>query len=69
MGMEGNTALMLMDMEQEHPHYEKLLNLRKYIQAGADLTNNMRNPRDGCSEGRKPSFSSMMRKGSWMSAA
>jgi two-component system cell cycle sensor histidine kinase/response regulator CckA len=36
--MQGNTSLMLLDVDSGHPHYEKLKNIEQYVHRGADLT-------------------------------
>ena len=38
MGILGNTSLMSLDIDSRHQHYEKLMNIEKYVQSGADLT-------------------------------
>jgi two-component system cell cycle sensor histidine kinase/response regulator CckA len=38
MGMQGNTSLMLLNIDTGHPHYDKLKNIQKYIENGAALT-------------------------------
>jgi len=38
MGILGNASLMTFDLESNHPHYEKLKNIERYVQSGADLT-------------------------------
>jgi two-component system cell cycle sensor histidine kinase/response regulator CckA len=38
MAMQGNTSLMLLDVDSSHPHYEKLKNIEQYVHRGADLT-------------------------------
>jgi len=38
MGVQGYTSIMLLDMESDHPHYDKLKSVEQYIQRGADLT-------------------------------
>jgi two-component system, cell cycle sensor histidine kinase and response regulator CckA len=38
MGIQGNTSLALMDIGPDHPHYEKLKSIEKYVKAGSDLT-------------------------------
>jgi nitrogen-specific signal transduction histidine kinase len=38
MGILGNTSLMSLDIDPRHQHYEKLMNIEKYVQSGADLT-------------------------------
>ncbi|OEU67498.1 MAG: hypothetical protein BBJ57_04655 [Desulfobacterales bacterium PC51MH44] len=38
MGILGNTSLMSLDIDPRHQHYEKLMNIEKYVQSGAELT-------------------------------
>jgi PAS domain S-box-containing protein len=38
MGMQGNTSLMLLNIDTRHPHYDKLKSIEKYIENGAALT-------------------------------
>ena len=38
MGVQGYTSIMLLDIESDHPHYEKLKSVEQYIQRGAELT-------------------------------
>ncbi|MDO9109970.1 MAG: response regulator, partial [Desulfatirhabdiaceae bacterium] len=38
MGILGNATLTLMHMEPSHPGYDRLKNIEKYVQSGADLT-------------------------------
>ncbi len=38
MGIQGNISLMLLEMAFDHLHYEKLKNVEKYVQQGADLS-------------------------------
>jgi signal transduction histidine kinase/CheY-like chemotaxis protein len=38
MGILGNASLMLGRIEPDHPHYEKLQNIEKYILNGSELT-------------------------------
>ncbi|MGD2271437.1 MAG: PAS domain S-box protein, partial [Desulfobacterales bacterium] len=38
MGMQGNTSLMLLNVDSGHPHYGKLKSIDKYIENGAALT-------------------------------
>ena len=38
MGIMGNAALMAMDLDATHPHYEKLRHIEEYAQSGATLT-------------------------------
>ncbi len=41
MGVQGNVSLMLMDIDDKHPHKERLLNIEKQIQSGARLTSHI----------------------------
>jgi len=38
MGIQGNASLMLLNKDSGHPDYERLKNIERYIQNGADLT-------------------------------
>jgi len=38
MGFQGNISLMLMDLDEEHPHSEFLKNMERYVKRGSDLT-------------------------------
>jgi two-component system cell cycle sensor histidine kinase/response regulator CckA len=38
MGIQGNTSLMLFDVQPGHPHYERLKNIEQHVQSGANLT-------------------------------
>lgn len=38
MGILGNATLTLMSMDPSHPGYDRLKNIEKYVQSGADLT-------------------------------
>jgi PAS domain S-box-containing protein len=38
MGMQGNASLMLLNMDSDHPHYDKLKSIERYIENGAALT-------------------------------
>jgi len=38
MGVQGNASLMLLKIESEHPNYEKIKNIEKYVQNGTELT-------------------------------
>jgi PAS domain S-box-containing protein len=37
MGIQGNTSLMLLDLDTSHPHYERLKRIEQQVQSGADL--------------------------------
>ena len=38
MGIQGNASLMLLKIESDHPNYEKIKNIEKYVQNGTTLT-------------------------------
>jgi PAS domain S-box-containing protein len=38
MGIQGYASIMLLDLEPDHPHYERLMSVEQYVQRGADLT-------------------------------
>ncbi|MBT3257899.1 MAG: response regulator [Deltaproteobacteria bacterium] len=38
MGIQGNTSLILMDIDSSSPHYEELEKIEQYVQDGADLS-------------------------------
>ena len=38
MGMQGNASLMLMHMESEHPFFDKVKSIERYVESGAALT-------------------------------
>ena len=38
MGFQGNISLMMMDLEDDHPHQEFLHNMENYVRRGSDLT-------------------------------
>ena len=38
MGIQGNTSLMLLELETNHPHYEQLKHIEQYVQSGSNLT-------------------------------
>jgi len=41
MGIQGNATLMLLKIESEHPNYEKIKNVEKFVQNGTELTNQL----------------------------
>jgi len=41
MGMLGNISLILYDMDESHPYYEKLKTIEKQIQSGSQLTSRL----------------------------
>jgi len=38
MGIQGDSSLMLLDIDSTHPHYERLKNIEQSVQSGAELT-------------------------------
>ena len=38
MGILGNTSLMISKIDADHPHFEKLKNIEKYVENGSELT-------------------------------
>ena len=38
MGIQGNTSLMLLDLDPDHPYYEQLKYIEQYVQSGSNLT-------------------------------
>ena len=38
MGILGNTSLMISRIDPDHPHFEKLKNIEKYVENGSELT-------------------------------
>jgi len=38
MGIQGNTSLMLLNIDSDHPHYERLNTVEKLVQSGSQLT-------------------------------
>jgi len=38
MGIQGNASLVLLDIDADHPHYEKLRHIEEQVRTGADLT-------------------------------
>ncbi|MBN2298589.1 MAG: PAS domain S-box protein, partial [Deltaproteobacteria bacterium] len=38
MGIQGNASLMLMDIDSNHPHFERIKNVEQYVRRGSELT-------------------------------
>jgi PAS domain S-box-containing protein len=38
MGILGNTSLMISKLDTDHPHFQKLKNIEKYVENGSELT-------------------------------
>ncbi|MBW2605425.1 MAG: PAS domain S-box protein [Deltaproteobacteria bacterium] len=67
MGILGNTSLMAFDLSSDHPHYERLKNIEKYVQSGADLTKQLLGLAKGGKYEVKPiDINDVMRKSSEM---
>jgi two-component system, cell cycle sensor histidine kinase and response regulator CckA len=49
MGILGNTSLLMIDMKEDHPNYDRLRNIDRYVKSGADLTRQLL----GFAKGRK----------------
>ena len=41
MGIQGNATLMLLKIESDHPNFEKIKNIEKFVQNGTALTNQL----------------------------
>ncbi len=41
MGIQGNVTLMLLDTDEDNPHYQKLVSIEKMIQSGSRLTRHL----------------------------
>ena len=41
MGIQGNVSLMLLHIDTEHPHYDRLKSIEKQVQSGAKLTSHL----------------------------
>jgi PAS domain S-box-containing protein len=41
MAIQGNTSLMLLEMEPGHPHFERLKQIEEHVQSGVSLTGQM----------------------------
>jgi signal transduction histidine kinase/ActR/RegA family two-component response regulator len=67
MGILGNTSLMSFDLKSDHPHSERLKNIEKYVQSGADLTKQLLGLAKGGKYEVKPiDINDMMEKSSEM---
>ncbi|MCP4113142.1 MAG: response regulator [Desulfobacteraceae bacterium] len=67
MSILGNASLLLMTIEPEHPHYEKLKKIEEYVQKGAELTNQITGfARGGKYEVRPANLNNIVRKSSEM---
>jgi PAS domain S-box-containing protein len=38
MGVQGNASLMLCELNESHPHHERLVSIEEYVRRGAELT-------------------------------
>ena len=41
MSIQGNTSLILLDINPDHPHYERLTNIEQSVQSGSKLTSQL----------------------------
>jgi PAS domain S-box-containing protein len=41
MAIQGNTSLLLYDIDSRHPHFDALKNIEKFVRSGAKLTNQL----------------------------
>lgn len=41
MGIQGNVSIMLLDMDEKHPHYQRLKTIEEQIQSGSRLTSQL----------------------------
>jgi len=41
MGIQGNTSLMLLDLDSSHPYYERIETIEKQVRSGASLTSHL----------------------------
>jgi two-component system cell cycle sensor histidine kinase/response regulator CckA len=41
MGVQGNVSMMLLDVDEADPHYERLKNMERQVQSGARLTSHL----------------------------
>lgn len=41
MGIQGNTSIALLEMDERHPHYKNLTNIEKLVKNGSNLTNQL----------------------------
>ncbi len=69
MGIQGNTSLMLLDIDSSHPHHERLKNIEQSVQTGAELTRQLLGfTRGGKYEIKPTDLSELMEKTSRMFA-
>jgi len=67
MGIQGNASLMLLDVNDMHPYYERLKNIEKYIQNGTELTKQLLGfARGGKYEVRPTDMNDLLRQSSRM---
>ncbi|MBW1714698.1 MAG: response regulator [Deltaproteobacteria bacterium] len=69
MGIQGNTSLMLLDIDSSDPHHERLKNIEQSVQTGAELTRQLLGfTRGGKYEIKPTDLSELMEKTSRMFA-
>ncbi|MDY7032345.1 MAG: PAS domain S-box protein [Thermodesulfobacteriota bacterium] len=67
MGIQGNVSLMLLDIDEDHPHYEKLTSIEQSIRSGANLTKQLLGfARGGKYEVNSIDLNELIRKTSYM---
>ncbi len=67
MTIQGNTSLMLMKTDPEHPHFQKLQTVEQYIEYGSELSNQLLGfARSGASEMRVTNLNRLITSSSRM---
>ena len=69
MGILGNASIILLDIDPDHPHYERLKGIEQHVQSGADLTGQLLGfARGGKYEVRPANLNEVIKKSSAMFA-
>jgi len=67
MGIQGNASLMLMDIDSNHPYYERMKNVEEYVRKGSELTRQLLGfARGGKYEVKPTDLGDLIRKSSVM---
>jgi len=67
MGIQGNASLILLDIDSNHPHYERLQSIEQSVQSGTGLTNQLLGfSRGGKYEVKPTNLNRVIRKSSEM---
>jgi PAS domain S-box-containing protein len=67
MGIEGNTSLMLLQIPDHHPHYDRLKNIEHYVTSGAEITSQLLGfARGGKYEVKPISINNLIEKSAYM---